>query len=417
MKKFLSSFVAVCIVSSIAVANVSFAATCGVPTCDIEAQILELRNMNGDQRGMFAINLTNQYKNSTDSAVLQNLYDLAVELHALSTELKDEDWVLRAANDLKNAAIINLAKYSVVNGEKLVGFYKEFATATFRYNLIAHWQTELANIEDVKTLNELVIFAEGARDHSYAVADEDWIPRAATTLISAITIKLTSLDPVHEGLYKVALSDASQALGILPFDRVAVLDSSSDKNLVVSFINSKLKTIVFTFNHAEISGSKIKGSGSTANGMNTSFELEVDRTSGDVVGTVFTTVHDRIEFAGSQVFSTRSVFAGAAPKTLVKEDILGTLKGELAGVAGTLKVKSFRDNVYSATFVSSNGSIVINFTGRFYPKNGVLSLTSKEELKLTLSYRVNAAGVEQWQGASFSVKTGTTAKASFSALN
>src|SRR5690606_31543232 len=106
-----------------------------------------------------------------------------------------------------------------------------------------------------------------------------------------------------------------------------------------------------------------------------------------VAGSVFTTVHDRIDFSGDQTFSTRSVFAGSAPKALSKDDILGTLKGELAGVAGSLKIRSFRENVYSATFVSNSGSMVINFSGRFYHKNGVLSLTSKDELKLTLSLR------------------------------
>ena len=417
MNKFLQSILSVCLVASMSYSTVALADACGVPVCSISAQISELRSMNGDQRGMFAINLMNQHKNSSDPAVLQNLYDLSTEMYALSTELKDEDWVLRASYDLKNTAVFNLAKFSEVDVDKLVSYYKEFATQTFRYNLIAHWTTELSNIEDVTVLNELVVFAEGARDHSWSVADEDWIPRAATSLISQITIKLTSLDPVHEGLYNVALTDASQAVGILPFDKVAVLDSSSDKNLVVSFINSKLKMIVYTFNHAEISGNKIKGTGATANGMSTSFSLEVDRQSGEVVGSIFTTVHDQIDFTGKQLFSTRSVFAGKVPTELSKNNILGTLKGELAGVRGSLKIKSFRENVYSATFVSNSGSIVINFTGRFYHKNGVISLTSKDQLKLTLSLRENAEGEVLWQGASFSVKSGTYSKATFSPLN
>ena len=53
-------------------------------------------------------------------------------------------------------------------------------------------------------------------------------------------MKLTYLDPIHEGLYSVTLSDASQTVGTLAFDKIAVLDSSSSKNLVVSFINSIL---------------------------------------------------------------------------------------------------------------------------------------------------------------------------------
>lgn len=389
---------------------------CGVPVCNMSEQMTALRAMNGDQRGMYAINLKNTYKDSTDTAVLENLYQLSLELQALSEELKDEDWVLRASYDLKNTAIFNLAKYSEANSKKLISFYKEFATATFRYNLIAHWSSQLANIEDVSVLNELVLFAEGARAHSWSVADEDWIPRAASSLISEITIKLTHLDPAHEGLYNVALNYPSQAVGILPFDKIAVLDSSSDKNLVVSFINSKLKIIVYSYNHAAISGNKISGTFLSSGEMANTFNLEINRSTGEVFGAIESTVHDKIEFSGEQLFSTRSIFSGKAPVEVARKDILGSLKGELAGVKGTLKIRSFRENVYSATFVSDNGSLVINFQGKFFPKNAVLSFTSNDKIKLTLSLRTNEEGENVWQGASFSVTTGTYSKATFSTL-
>ena len=214
--------------------------TCGVPVCVMSEQIKALRTVNNDPRGMFAINLKAKFKDASDTKVLENLHMFSLQLVDLSKELKDEDWVIRAATDLVNTVVFNLAKFSDVNGAKLITFYKQFGTQTSRYNLIAHWQSQLINIENVAVLNELVAFAEGARDHSVSINDEEWIPRAATSLISDITIKLTNLDPAHEGLYNVVLTDASQSVGILPFDKIAVLDSSSNKNLVVSFINSKL---------------------------------------------------------------------------------------------------------------------------------------------------------------------------------
>lgn len=387
--------------------------SCGVPVCSISEEISSLRAMNGDQRGTYAMNLKAKYKDSIDTKVLENLYSLSNELIALSTEVKDEDWVIRASVDLKNTVLTNLAKYSDINAAKLVSYYKAFGTPASRYNLITYWQSQLVKIEDVAALNELVTFAEGARDVSISLNDEDWIPRAATGFISEITMKLTNLDPAHEGLYNVTLTDASQAVGVLPFDRIAVLDSSSAKNLVVSFINSKLKVTVYSYSNAEISGNKVSGLFLSNGDMANRFSFELNRKTGEVVGSIESTKHDRIDFAGTQLFSTRTVFAGTSPKEVTAKDILGSMKGELAGVKGTLTIRSFRENVYSAIFAADTGSLVINFQGKFFPKNAVLSLTSNDKIKLTLSLRNNEAGSAEWQGASFSVTNGTTTKAKF----
>jgi hypothetical protein len=391
-------------------------ATCGVPVCSMSEQMTALRAMNGDQRGMFAINLKAKFKDAADQKVLENLYKLSLELGALSVEMKDEDWIVRATADLTNTVVFNLAKFSEINGENLVSFYKQFATQTSRYNLIAHFQSQLVKIEDVAILNELVIFAEGARNHSVKVNDEEWVARAATALITDITMKLTNLDPIHEGLYNVSLTDASQSVGTLGFDKIAVLDSSSSKNLVVSFINSKLKVIVYTYSNAEISGNKVSGLFLSSGEMANRFSFELNRKTGEISGLIESTMHDKIEFAGTQLFSTRSVFAGKAPKEVTTADILGSLKGELAGVKGTLTIRSFRENVYSAIFTSLNGSIVLNFQGKFFPKNAVLSLTSSDKVKLTLSLRETENGVAAWTGASFSTTTGTSTKAFFNTL-
>jgi hypothetical protein len=220
----------------------------------------------------------------------------------------------------------------------------------------------------------------------------------------------------HEGLYNVVMTDASKVEGVLPFDKIAVLDSSTEKNLVVSFINSKLKVVVYSYSKAEISGNHVSGLFLSSGEMANRFSFDLNRQTGEVVGAIESTTQDRIEFSGTQLFSTRSVFAGKAPKAVTSKDILGSMKGELAGVKGTLTIRSFMENVYSATFVADKGSLVINFQGKFFPKNAVISLTSNSKIKLTLSLRTNDAGVDQWQGASFSVVNGTTSKATFSTI-
>ena len=188
----------------------SVAKACDVAICDIPAQMTELRAKNGDQRGMYAINLKAQYKDATDTAVLLNLKEAGTAMRQLFAELKDEDWVVRAASDLVNHVVLSLAKYSEINGEALTGYYRALDGQTSRYALITHWQSQLANIEAAAQLNELVVFAANARERSTEVGDEDWVGRAATTLITEITLKLTSLDPVHEGVYDLSLIHISE---------------------------------------------------------------------------------------------------------------------------------------------------------------------------------------------------------------
>ncbi len=385
---------------------------CGVPVCNIQEALKALKSLNGDQRGMYAINMKAAHKDASDPKVLENLYVFANEMKTLSESLNDEDWVLRAAIDLINTVVFNLAKFSEVDGVKLLQYYEQFGNQASRYGLISYWQNQLSSLEDVKTLEHLVVFADGARKHSIKVQDEDWVARAATALITEITVKLTNLDPAHEGVYDVELTEASKASSSLSFDRIAVLDSSSSKNLMVVFINSRLRVVVYSYSNAEIVGNTVSGlylsNGDAAN----RFSFTFDRASGEISGAIESTRNELLEFSGNQIYSTRSVFAGNVPHVVTKNDVLGSLAGELAGVKGTLTVRSFVENVYSATFISENGSLVLNFQGKFFAKNGVLSLTSSDKLKLTLALRETANG-PVWKGSSFSLTSGTTSAASF----
>lgn len=385
---------------------------CDVPVCNISETMNGLSKMTGDQRGMYALDLKNKYKDSSDINVLKNLYDTGLELKKLFISLNDADWVQRAAVDLINQVVFNLAKYSEVNGEQLTEYYQQFINQTFRYNLIAYWHSQVSSIEDLSILQELIVFAEGARTHSIAVKDEDWVSRAAGSLISDITIKLTHLDPIHEGLYEVTMSDASEAIRTVGFDRIAVLDSSTSKNLVVVFMNTKLRVAAYTYSHAEIIGNTVSGlflsNGQTAN----KFTFALDRSNGDIEGFVESTKHDKIEFTGRQIFSTKSIFSGQSPYSISSKDIIGTMSGEMAGVKGKLSIRSFQANVYSATFISDNGSVILNFQGKFFAKNAVLSLTSGDKIKLTLSLR-GSVREAMWEGASFSTATGVVSPASF----
>src|SRR5262245_35826711 len=95
--------------------------SCEVPVCDVQETIAQLRKMNGDQRGQFALNLKNQYKDAVDQKVLQNLRETGLQLKALTKELGDEDWVQRVAGELVTSAVFNLAKITT-DGQEMAGY-------------------------------------------------------------------------------------------------------------------------------------------------------------------------------------------------------------------------------------------------------------------------------------------------------
>jgi hypothetical protein len=388
---------------------------CGVPVCDLAESIEELKKVDLDTRGVYAISLMNKYKKSKDKKILNNLYVASKAMTPIYLELGDTDWVLRSIYDLKNAIVSALSKNSEVNSDKLTGYYKELSGQNTRFAMIRFWSEKIKTNEVISELEELIVFAIAAREFSTEQGDEAWVGRSATELVSTATVKLIALDPAHEGLYTVEIDESNLEEGFFGFDKVTVLDSSSSDNLIVTFINTKFQRTVYTYTHAEIVGNIVQGKYLSNTSVANSFEFILDRASKTIVGKIEKTDSSVINFAGKQDVSTNQVFSGEVPYELSEKDILGTLQGELAGVAGSLKIKTFKRNIYSATFRSTNGILLVHFQGKFFPKSGVLSLTNGEKLKLSLSLRETEAGIN-WNGFAFNTKNGTATKAKFSAL-
>jgi hypothetical protein len=388
--------------------------TCNVPVCDITAQIETLRSEDHNARGMYGIKLMDTYKNSKDITVLKNVYETAKELKALTIEMNDEGWVLRSATDLINSVVLSIAKYSPVDAQNFISLYKELEDQNARFQMISHWATQLETMETATIIDALIEFAIAAKDISISIEDDSWVSRAAAELVSDATIKIIALDPAHEGLYEVKVSAEAIASGAFPFNRVAVLDSSSDNNLLVAFINTKHRHVVYSYRNATIAGNTVKGTFLSNGDLANSFEFVLDRKTGSISGAIKTT-YSQIDFSGEQLFSTREVFAGNVAYELTANDVVGKMEGTLAGIAGTISINTFSPKVYSATFISKSGSIVLHFQGKFFAKTGVLSLTSNNEIKLTLSLR-NTANGPKWTGASFSTTTGSVVNASFSTV-
>ncbi len=384
---------------------------CGVPVCDVSATIEALKSFNEDRRYNYVNKMLSTYGESDKLEILENLLVASKETKALSVAQNDADWVVRESNNLTNAMIMGLAKYSDINAAALSSYFTQITSAQKRFEIIEFWSKKVESIESIDDLNALVKFSQNAKAHSVMLGDESWIPRAAGSLVSKITIKLTALDPAHEGVYNVSSMITGVTQGILPFDKIAVLDSSADQNLVVIFYNSQFRRASFSFDDVALAGNILSSKSISSSQTSKEFSFELDRETGAISGQL-TTTDSTISFSGNQTFSTRSVFAGETPIVLTENDAIGTFKGTVGSMNVTLTVKSFLPGVYSATLRNESGSVKKDYKGKFFPENGVLSLTHNSTMKLIVSLR-EVDGQMVWSGYSYSIKRPTAVEASF----
>lgn len=386
---------------------------CEVAVCDIEMVIETLREANEADRFAYATELIKMHSASSDVAVLKNLLEVSKRMEALFVELGDADWVIREAQALGNHALLGLVKHSEIEAKAIIKYFSQLASEAKRYEAISFYTDRLSQIESTEELAEIIKFAAEAREISMNMGDDAYVARAADTLSSQATIKIVALDPVHEGVYKITSSTKDEH--VLDIDKIVVLDSSSHKNLVVNFINSKFNRVVFSYSEAVINGNKITGKSVNSSAMSSQFELVFDRDSGAVEGMIQTTRTNEIVFKAQRAFTVRDVFKGEAPVEITDKDILGTMEGSIMGINGTLSVHSFIPGVYSASFISERGELKIDYQGKFFPKKGVLSLTHENKSKLVIALRkVDDEAI--WTGASFSVTNGKASKAMFNPL-
>ena len=386
--------------------------SCGVPVCNMDKTLEELKTLNENERYNYVLQLIKTYADSNDVKVLENLLAISRELKDLFIELGDSDWVVREATTLGGHAIFGLAKYSEIDALKLGGLYKMIEIPAKRYEIIAYYHAMVESIEDLSVLSEVIEFGKIANSHSIAINDEAWIIRAADTLAAEATIRLVSLEPSHEGVFEI---EATRPDGMLPIDKIVILDSSSERNLVVNFISSKYNQVVLSYARSTIVGNKIEGKVMGSDGMSSRFEITLDRVAGKVSGVIQTTRIGSIHFEGERSFTVKDLYTGSSPWELGDIDAIGTMQGEIMGVKGTLAIQSFEKNVYSASFVADDRELSIDYQGKFYPKSGILALTHKNKVKLVLALRKDG-DIAEWKGVTFSITNGNVRSASFAPI-
>ena len=215
---------------------------CDVPVCDISAKITELRADTQAGRFAYVRALRTNNKTSRDAKIWSNLGEFAVQAKALFVELKEEDWLVNEASQLMDESNIALLKYErPFVADRATIRYNALGNENVRFESLAYWTGQIANLSDLNELQQVVDFSKVAEKTSSALGDSDYVPRQARLLATTATARYSILNPVFEGLYEIKIDCVSNGSSNAPcvnpgsdLTRMVVMNTQSSQGLVIS---------------------------------------------------------------------------------------------------------------------------------------------------------------------------------------
>lgn len=118
------------------------------------------------------------------------------------------------------------------------------------YQLFQKKQISATTVEE---MDEMVKFAEFAKDYSKKIGDEYYLYQAGVAIVRKMTLAALKIRPGHEGVYAIAFDNA-EVNKDLKIDSVVVMESNDRDALVVSFVASNSRVIKVAFKQAGLLG-------------------------------------------------------------------------------------------------------------------------------------------------------------------
>lgn len=378
----------------------SRADACSLPVCDIPAKISELKTQSQNDRYNFITLLRNQYKKESQRDALENLKQFGLEAKKLFIEVNEEKWLVREAALLVDDSAEKIAKL-VPDFLVISDNFSLLSAEEARYRVIKYWCDQVETFEDSKTLNELLLFADFALKLTTKLQDSEYVSNQATVLLNALTQQYTIVTPIHEGVYQITFKEP--VLDILP-NRLTLIATFQYDGLIAAFSSSTNGNVQFLFkNVVTLNGLKVLTATLNTPTGSMSMDAQLDPESGVIFGKIESAQLGTMNFLGQRIISPANV-----PNSEVAiAKLPARLNAMLGNVSGILRLREIRPGAYSAFFVSNDViPIRIDFSGKFFPKKGILTLSRNSGLgvylKLVMSKRTDGL----WQGFGYSALGG-----------
>lgn len=403
-------------------------ASCSVPVCDIPAAIAALRTDTQNQRYQTVSSLRESNKHTVDPASLQNLMDFAKQAQDLFVSIHEDDWLIREATELYAFAVDGLLKYArPISSARMISLFADLTNEDQRFDVLVYWTTEVQQLNSPADIQQVMAFAHQAVAIVTADQDSDYVGRQAQMVLSQGTDRYNQLHPYFEGLYKIQIQ--CSAVTTQPecpsymldgFHRLVILDSqNASPGVRISIVSDASGDAAISFDHAVFDADQSKLTALTnVNediGPTRDIELTIDPVTGQLQGIYEDSQYEgKFLITGTVIKNIGQELTDIPPAILTADQIVGEYQGTLAGIPGSLVVKSLSQGQLSASFVASATrgdlpSLRVDFqVGRWIPTEGLLLLVgtfpqARQEVKLVLAYRASpiSGKAPYWRGFEF----------------
>ncbi|AZZ36204.1 hypothetical protein CIK05_05155 [Bdellovibrio sp. qaytius] len=401
------------LLSVLLLANVAWAddiKTCGLPICNSNAKIEEMRAMNQDGRFNLIKGLNTDYRAETKAAILSNLLDFAAKAKALTIEMKDEAWVTREADTLSNIAVVGLVKYDKINKDLMITRFSQVQGEGAAFDILSYWSSTVDKLDDIQEVLQVTGFAEYAKQWSIDTKQEAYVTREAEKILVVGGKQVSRLNPSHEGAYKIKITCITfpKECGELAknIQYMSVFDTLTAKGLSVNLADSQLSAPLYIFSTALLTnnGTHVRGISTDATPMTRASEidLDIDMATGHVTGLLIDALVGEMKIEGVPVRRMSEFYLDKGPTRIVEvTEILGRYEGTLAGSEATLTVSRYSTGELVA-IIDFAGSMLNFRAGAYNTKRGVLQFAGTAgnmgDRKLVLALRNNGKGKEVLTG-------------------
>nr|BDT29333.1 hypothetical protein BHI3_27990 [Bacteriovorax sp. HI3] len=363
----------------------------GVLLCNSEITEV-LKTVSLDARGEFVYYLKDLVNKNETEAVIKNLYTELQVLVPIYEKLDGcSEWSCRDLKIFLGDVSVRYVKISPIDSSLYITLYKAQAVQSGRYNLLMTLSAKAQTAKTVAEMDEMVKFAEFAKDYSRAIKDEYYLYQAGVAIVRDMTLAAMKLRPGHEGVYKVTFDNAEMAKN-LRIDNVIVMESNDRDALVVNFVASQSRIIKVSFKQAGLLGNTFFSNEDVYNNDNNQeiqspfFKMELDRETKTVKGYFATARYGKSTFTGTLAQSNISVYGQANVEGLSIDQLVGKHAVNVGGYDMTLVIGKRADDrsTYEGALVNQNALISFSKVSLDSSK-GIISLVdSKNERKLTL---------------------------------
>jgi len=349
-----------------------------------------LKSVSLDARGEFVYYLKDLLNQNETPKTIVNLYERLQVLVPIYEQLDGcLEWSCRDLKIFLGDVSIRYVKISSIDSAFLINLYKNQAAQSARYGLLSTLHEKAAKVTSLNEMDEMIRFAEFAKEHSRSLKDEYYLYESAVSLISKMTTSSLKLRPGHEGLYTVEFDDAELTKN-LKIDHLAIMESNDRDALVVNFISSKSRIVNFSFKAAGVLGNRFFSNQDVYNNKldiaAPFFKFDLNRDTKTIKG-VFTSVrYGQLTFTGHLVESNIGVYSQENVKNITLEQLVGHHKVTVGSFEMTLVIskRTAERVMYEGALLNDNAMLSFSKVS-VDAATGIISLVDwKNERKLTL---------------------------------